>query len=753
MTRLYRTQITICFCCLFLLISATGLNSTVFAQQKPVHSTSSKSKRFITVDFDNVNIRLFIKYIAELTGRNFVVDKQVQGTVTIISPTKISEDDAYRVFESVLEVHGFTTISSGAVTKIIPSVKARSQNMEILQQPTSGGPGDKIVTQIIPLKYSSPDTIKTVLTPLVNQTSVLISYAPSNMLVITETLANINKLMKIIEVLDVESSSNEVVVIPLENASASALSKILSTIFRATVKAGKAGSTSAVSIVPYDRANSIIALADSSNIKKIRKVVALLDTKMERSEGNIHVFYLQHATADELAKVLNSLASQKQSSTAQGKAPAISKNVKIMPDAETNSLVITASKDEYAVLEGVIRKLDIPRRMVYIEALIMEVNVDKKFDVGVEWSASSSYANGSGAILAGFPLSGRTDGNIDPAGGYNSKGEFSAPKGFSLGVIKEGIKIGGVTFPTISAVLQAYKDDSDINIISTPQILTTDNKKAEISVGENLAYKTSGNAGESTGSEYEQFEYRDVATKLSITPHVNQSNTLRLEIQTEIAKVKTNVDNTPETFRRTVDTTVLLNDQGTVVIGGIIAEESQIESLKVPILGDIPFLGWLFKTEYTNDTKTNMFIFITPRIVSNPADIASVTLEKGDNIKSVLPSAKDKIHKSKDKKHATKLADMGYEKLQNGDLTGAIPFLNKALEIDPENPYALVNMGVLYERQGDTNNAIDMYKKAVLYGDNEMASQISGQPHSAQYSVVEIAKENLTRLLTEEFSD
>ena len=752
MTKQHRINITICLCCIFsVLLLVNYSSSRALAQQKPVHSTATKNKRFITVDFDNVNIRLFIKYIAELTGKNFVVDRQVQGTVTIVSPTKISEDDAYKVFESVLEVHGFTTVSAGAVTKILPSVRARSQNMEILQQPNNGDPGDKIVTQIIPLKYSSPDAIKNVLAPLVNQTSVLISYAPSNMLIITETLSNIKKLMKIIEVLDVESSSNEVVVIPLENASAAALSKILSTIFKPTTT--KSGTISSVSIVPYDRVNSIVALADSSNIKKIQKVISLLDTKMERGEGNIHVFYLQHATADELAKVLNSLAGQKQSANNQGKAPAISKNVKIMPDVETNSLVITASRDEYTVLEGVIKKLDIPRRMVYIEALIMEVNVDKEFDVGVEWSAASSYSNGSGAVFGGFPLSGRTDGNVNPAGGYNSKGEFSSPKGFSLGVIKEGIEIGGVTFPSISAVLKAYEDDSDINIISTPQILTTDNKKAEISVGENLAYKTSGNAGESTGNEYEQFEYRDVATKLSITPHINQSDTLRLEIQAEISKVKTNVDNTPETFKRTVETTVLLNDQGTVVIGGIIAEESQVKSFKVPILGDIPFLGWLFQTEYTNDTKTNMFIFITPRIISNPADIASVTLEKEDNMQTVLPTAKNELHKQKNKDHATELADMGYEKIEKGDLFGAIPFLNEALEIDPENPYALVNMGVLYERQGDKNNAIEMYKKAVLYGDDELAEKVSGEENSRYRSVVEIAKENLTRLLTEEFSN
>ncbi len=749
-----KTLLTASYIVLAITTIIPGWDTSYAQQQHAIHASQppTKAKRFITVDFDNVNIRLFIKYIAELTGKNFVVDKQVQGTVTIVSPTKISEDEAYKVFESVLEVHGFTTVNAGSVIKILPSIKARSQNMEILQQPNNGAPEDKIVTQIIPLKHSSPPAVKAVLAPLINKTSVVISYAPSNMLIITETLSNIKKLMKIIEVLDVETTSSEVVVIPLENASASSLAKILRTIFKPTTIKGTASATSAVTIVPYDRVNSLIALADQSKIRKIKQTVALLDTKLERNEGNIHVFYLQHATADELAKVLNSLAGKSPKTTDKGKASAISKNTQIMADTETNSLVITASKDEYAVLEGVIKKLDIPRRMVYLEALIMEVNADKEFDVGVEWSFADSYANGSGAIVGGFPQLGGIVGAGQKSTGGDNNLQYKPSKGFTMGVIKEGITIGGVSFPTISAVLRAYQDDSDINIISTPQILTTDNKKAEISVGENLAYKTSGNAGESTGNEYEQFEYRDVATKLIITPHVNQSDTLRLEIQTEISKVKTNVDNTPETFKRTVETTVLLNDKGTVVIGGIIAQESREETLKVPILGDIPLLGWLFRTEYTNDKKTNMFIFITPRIISNPADIAAVTLEKEDRMENVLPEAKNTLHKPVSKEHATELADMGYKKLNQGDLIGAIQFMNEALEIDPENPHALVYMGIIHEKQNDKNNAIDMYKKAILYADSEIAEQITGTT-GEEKMVIEIAKDNISRLLTEEFSD
>lgn len=725
-----------------LLLITVGLQRDSYAQE-PAVSSSAKPQRFITVDFDNVDIRLFIKYISELTGKNFVVDKQVQGTVTIVSPTKISEIEAYKVFESVLEVHGFSTVSAGAVIKILPSVRARTQNLDILQKAESGDPGDKIITQLVPLRYASPEAIKNVLAPLVNQTSIIIAYVPSSMLIITETQSNIKKLLKIIEVLDVESTENEVAVITLENASSTSLAKILSTVFRQNSAQGTPGQE--VNIVPYERVNSLLVLAEPTKIRKVREIIKLLDTKMERGEGNIHVFYLQHANSDELANVLNSLAGKQATTAEQGKSPTISKDVQIMADKETNSLVITATKDEYAVLERVIQKLDIPRRMVYLEALIMEVNTDKQFDVGVEWSYGDNYADGSGAIVGGFNNTSRitksaTTGEL----------QYNQPKGFSFGVIKDGIEIGGITFPSISAILTAYQDDSDINIISTPQILTTDNKKAEISVGENVPYITSSNAGEATGTEYQQYEYKDVSTKLSITPHINQSNTLRLEILTEIIKLKSNDNFKPTTFKRTAETTVLLNDKGTVVIGGIIAQEATERTFKVPILGDIPGVGWLFKTKYTDNKKTNMFIFITPRIIDNPADIATVTLDKEDKMKNVLPTVQAEIHEKSNKENATKLADMGYNKLQQNQVDEAGNFLKQALAVDAQNPYALVNMGVYYERKGNKTQAIEMYKQAILYSDGEMATQTSEENTLAE-PIIEIAKENISRLLSEEF--
>lgn len=696
-------------------------------------------KRFITIDFDNVDIRLFIKYISELTGKNFVVDKAVQGNVTILSPTKISDEEAYRVFESVLEVNGFTTVSSGSVIKILPSSEARSQNIQTISMGKAANPEDRVVTQLVPLKYSSPDDMKKVLTPLVSKTSVVISHPQSGMLILTESLSNIQRLLGIIEALDVEYTEEEVAVVSLQYAAADSIAKIIAGIYQRapTAKKSVTGS-SGVKVVPYDRVNALVILAEPEELQRVKRLVSQLDTPIQRGVGNIHVYYLQNATAAELAKVLTALPTGVAAETDAGKVPAISKDVKVTADEETNSLIITASREEYDILEDVIKKLDIPRQMVYLEALILEVNASKDFDVGVEWSWNGTISGTDAGAFGSF-----NDGNS--AVGVDADGNIALAKGLAMGVLKQGIKIGNITFPDIKAVLRAYKGDADINIISTPQILTTDNKKAEISVGENVPYITSKNTTDAL-QNYTNYEYRDVATKLTITPHINQADTMRLEIQTEIVKLKGNVTTeTPSTFRRTADTTVIINDLDTVVIGGIIGEDINESQTKVPLLGDIPGLGWFFRSESTSSVKTNMFIFITPRIMRNPADIAGVTLQKEDNIDAVMPSAKDIMHPPVNKEHAVILTERGFNKLLENKNREAKDYFEEALAHDSENPYTLLNLGVVTEREGKFPQAIQYYQKVIVTGTDATAIEAS-DPEKKGLTLVQIARENIDRL-------
>lgn len=594
------------------------------------HATGEK---FVTIDFDNVDINLFIKYISELTGQNFVIDKAVKGNVTIISPTKISEDEAYKVFESVLEVQGYTTVPAGKIIKIVPAVNARSKSVETGLFTDDISSSDKVVTQLIPLQYADTDQLKRLLAPLVSKTSVVISYPPTGMLIVTDVLSNIKRLLNIIKEIDLPGATGiELNVISLENASATELARTLTTLFQnntlpGTVKKGKAkipGSSGSVKIIADDRTNVLIVLASALGTKQVKKLVDLLDKENQQGEGNIHVYYLQNANAEDLAKVLNSLPAKGASGKVKGKAPALSRDIQVVADKATNSLVITAKRAEYAILEGVIKKLDIQRCMVYLEALIMEVNVDNAFNLGVEWAGGfevgggTSFAGSGAGPLAANPVFGLVE------------GQAPGSKGFSFGVLGNTITIGGKSFPSIGAVVNAYKSDANVHIVSTPQILTTDNKEAEIKVGENVPYITSKNTTTGTSQDYTNYEYKDVGVTLKITPHINQQDIVRLEIFTEVIKLKNPeaLSDTPATLKRTASTTVIVGNANTIVIGGIIGDDVNGSTYKVPILGDIPVLGWLFRSHSVSRERRNLYIFITPRIVRNPTDAAVIYEEK-----------------------------------------------------------------------------------------------------------------------------
>jgi len=614
-------------------------------QEEGALTKQEADTRYVTIDFDNVDITLFIKFISELTGKNFVVDKAVKGKVTIISPAKISVEEAYKVFESVLEVHGFATVPAGRVIKIIPAVAARSKNIETRLREEAIDPEDKVVTQLIPLEYANPDELKKLFAPLISKSSVIVSYPPTRMLIVTDVLSNIKRLFRIVKAIDVVGVGEEISVIPLEYATATVLVKSLKSVFRTKVSRVKKGVSvrPGVKIVADQRTNSLIIAATEDDTLRIKQLIKLLDKKIPRGEGNIHVYYLQNANAEDLAKVLTALPPKQTKQTRKGKAPIISKEVQIVADKATNSLVITANKEDYLVLEDVIQKLDISRPMVYIEALIMEVNVDKDFKVGVEWRAMEDIGSHDGRKNAAFVGS----------GGLGTGGDYDIipttplfPTGFSLGVLGEGIKIGDFLFPTIGAVVRAYQKDADVHILSTPQILTTDNEEAEIKVGENVPYLTK----EATGDQqYQTYEYKDVGVTLKITPQINQERFVRLKIFQEVVKLKKGAEEyRPTTLKRSANTTVIVKDKNTVVIGGIIGESIESGTYKVPCLGDIPVLGWFFKSKSRTKNKTNLFVFLTPHIIENPAEARKIYQDKKEQIDRIQEGVIKMYKKRKD---------------------------------------------------------------------------------------------------------
>jgi len=631
-------------CCLLCCAVILGLTTARAAGQEDNRTGApageSASERMVSVDFNDVDLTVFIKFISEITNRNFVIDEHVREKVTVISPSKISIEEAYQVFQSVLEVYGYTTVESGQVIKIVKSIDARTKSIATGLLDAAGAAGDKVVTQIIPLTYADPEEVKQLLVPLISKTGVVLSYPSTNMLIVTDVASNIQRLQNIIEVIDVTGIGRQVTVIPLEYADATKMVSILEHVFQDQARGRQPDARGGIKLIADDRANAVVVLASQAELKEVRSLITLLDRKVPQGKERIHVYYLKNADAEELSEVLLNLPEDKPKEGAgAAKAPVISKDVSITADSATNSLIIMADRDDYAVLKDIIEQLDIPRSMVYIECLIMEVSVDSDFSLGIEWMAMNdgTYDGKTGAYGGGFGGASETGyanvfGLVAPT---NPAGLGTLPPGFSLGAFGEAIKIGDVVFPNVAAIAQAYEKNKDVHILSTPQIMTTNNTEASITVGKNIPYLTKIGTTASTDT-YSNYEYKDVGISLKIKPQINENRLIRLDLTQEVTRLDTlttvSMDR-PATLKRTIETNVIVHDQHTIVIGGLIDDSMSNVEYRVPCLGDIPLLGWLFKGMSDAREKSNLFVFLTPRVIKSFDEAEAVVQDKRDNVR------------------------------------------------------------------------------------------------------------------------
>jgi len=618
-------------------ISVLGWALLIAGPTLALDTPAQDETTYVSIDFDEVDIRVFIKFISELTQENFIIDNRVKGNVSIISPGKITIKEAYKVFESVLDVHGFAAVRAGEISKIIPLPLAASKNVETRLKKSPGVAEDKIVTQLIPLKYADANIIKPLFAPMLSKGSMILGYAPTNTMIVTDMYSNIKRLLKIIDVIDVKDVGRQITVIPVIHADAVKLVKTLTSLFNArAVKGAKQAVDKKTTFVADERTNMLILLANEFDTIKAKQVIKMMDQEVPKSDAKIRVFYLENAKAEELATVLQSLSGKVKTDEKGAKsAPVVSDKVKITHDKATNSLIIMAEKDDYQVLETIIKQLDIPRPMVYIEALIMEVRDTDNFTLGVEWIAGTEAGKVNSkptGVYGGFTKETATTG-IGALPALSGGSVLSVPGGFALGVMGEAITIGGISFPNLGAAIRAVKKNEKVHIISTPQIMTTDNEEAEISVGENIPYLTSTGTGD---QNYNSYEYKDVGVTLKITPQISQGRFVRLNIFQKVEKLASATDNnTPTTLKRTAQTTVVVKDAATVVIGGLIGEDLNSTDYQVPCLGDVPFAGNLFKSTSRNGVKTNLYIFLTPHIIENPAEAEKVYQEKNKDIREI----------------------------------------------------------------------------------------------------------------------
>ncbi len=583
----------------------------------------------VTLNLKAADLSAVISTISEITGKNFIVDPRVKGKVTIVSSHPMEEKEVYQVFLTVLEVHGYAAVPSGnrGTIKIIPVANAK-QSAVPMASSIRPGKGDEIVTRVLQLENISASQMVPILRPLLPQQSHLAAYSPANVLIISDRAANINRIIKIINRIDLPDN-NEVEVIPLEHASANEIVRILTSLQQqGTKKGSKSSGNMPPTLIADERTNSILIGGSKAGRIKLRSIIGHLDTPLE-TEGNTRVIYLHYAKAKDLVPVLTgvgtSLEQEKQGK--KGKASSNAQSpINIQADEFSNSLVITAPPDLFNSLKRVIEQLDIRRAQVYIETIIAEVSSNRAAELGVQWAAGGDSSKP--AAVTNF-TAGDGGSIVDIGTAISANVPVSIGSGLTLGVGK--IVDGALSF---GALIRALKGDGSTNILSTPTLITMDNEEAEIVVGQTVPFRTGSYT--STGSSstpnnpFQTIKRENIGITLKVTPQINEGDAVQLKVEQKVESISPNVDGAVDliTNTRSINTNVIVDDGDIIVFGGLITDDLAESTQKVPLLGDIPLLGRLFSYSKTTKRKTNMMMFLRPVILRDSATTNSLSQNK-----------------------------------------------------------------------------------------------------------------------------
>lgn len=600
----------------------------------------------ITLNLKDADINALIGTVAEVTGKNFIVDPRVKGKVTVISSRPMNSDEVYQVFLSILKVHGFAVVPGGAVEKIVPDVSAKQDSIPNASR-REPGIGDEMVTRVIQVDHVAAAQLVPILRPLVPQQGHLAAYPNTNVLIISDRAENVSRLVTIIQRIDTVSDS-EIEVIRLQHASAAEVVRILNAISRsAGAQAGKTPGTGSEALVADERTNSVLLGGDRAERLRLRAIISHLDTPLE-SEGNTKVIYLKYAKAADLVEVLQGVGkSQGEDAKKPQATGGADRELDIHADEATNSLVITAPPSLMRSLESVIRQLDIRRAQVLVDAIIAEVGENKARELGVQWAVFD--LSGQTAPVGGTNFNNVGTNLVDIAQGVINKTLVGLTPGLSFGVGKLGND--GVNF---AAVVQALATDGDTNILSTPSLLTMDNEEAEIVVGQNVPFVTgsftnTGGAGTSV-DPFQTIQRQDVGVTLKIKPQINEGDAVVMQIEQEVSSIASSAQASDIiTNKRSIKTNVLARDGQIIVLGGLIEDRVRESEQKVPLLGDIPLLGALFRAKSSNVEKSNLMVFIHPRILRDDGMADSYTASKYNLIREVeAQSFKDGVFMTPD---------------------------------------------------------------------------------------------------------
>jgi general secretion pathway protein D len=630
----------------------------------------------VTLNFVNADIDAVVKAVGEITGRNFLVDPRVKGTVNIVSARPVSKALVYPTLLSALRMQGFAAVESDGVVKIVPEADAKTQAGPV-QRATVSASGDRIVTQVIALRYESAAQLVTVLRPLISPNNTIAAYIPNNAIIITDYADNLKRIDRIVATLD-QPPTGEPILVPVKNASALDVVTLVNRVL--TENAGQPGAPveaqQRVALVADPRSNSILVRADNpARSARVRQLIEQLDTP-GRAGSNVFIVYLKNAEAAQVADMLRGLYGGGERSTSPfAPVPAPAGTPAAMPGAVTttttsfgastaatspliaaaataaptafaaggatieadianNALIIMAPEAVYNNLRAVIERLDTRRAQVFVEALIVEVSSDKAAEFGIQWQvltgANKNNVQGIGGTNFGARGSGQNI--IDASVNLGSIGQ-----GLNLGIINGTVSIPGLgIISKLGLLVRALENDSTANILSTPTLLTLDNEEARIIVGQNVPFITGQYATTGTTATIQPFqtiERRDVGLVLRVRPQITEGGTVRLGIYQEVSRVEDNSAAGPILSKRALESTVVVDNQQIVVLGGLIQDSQSDGTQKLPYAGDVPVVGSLFRYDNRSRTKTNLMIFLKPTIVRGTSDGHEITSERYDYLR------------------------------------------------------------------------------------------------------------------------
>lgn len=598
-------------------ISASAFLLTVslnIAANPEMDASAAQVRESVKINMQDTNIRTFIEWIAKETGKNFIIDPRITGKVTVISNESMTPDEAYRVFLSVLQVHGFSAIESENTVKVIPDANAKQSGVPLVEDGDLND--DQQIVRVIRTRHVSATQLINILRPMVPQVGHLAAYPDSNALIISDRASNINQLLKLVAEID-KAGQFEIDVVPLQYASAKEISGMLTNLTPQT--AGQEG-TGKLTVSVDERTNSVLISGEPSKRRQILDILYELDRP-----GNImrdtQVLYLHYLKASDVAQTLQNVATSIQK---EDKDVGINTaEISIQANDTTNALIISAPPAIMSTLQGLVKSLDIRRAQVLVEAVIVEVSDKKVNELGVQWGTSDSAIGGDGFFGGIRTGVGKT--NYDTFPGQ----PVSLDAGLSLGFWRNG---------SLRSLVRMLSSDDTVNILSTPNLVTLDNEEGKIVVGQNVPFITGSSTSASNPSTnpFQTIERQDVGITLKIKPQINEGDSVTLNVYQEISSVTSETSAADiVTNKRSIETRVLIQDGATLVLGGLISDEQKAGGDKIPYLSRIPGVGRLFRNDRKERDKKNLMVFIKPTIMSNFTHAHQVTKGKYDHMRGM----------------------------------------------------------------------------------------------------------------------